>query len=312
MDKKMSKKYLITGSNGLVGSALKELLGDGHIYHTRNDVDLLDLKKTKDYIEYNIKQNNVDTIIHCAAKVGGVQANMNNNKLFFYENFVMNNNLMQVCFENDLPNFVNLLSTCIFPDKGVKYPLDPSQINNDKPHFSNHGYSYAKRLSGIQTEYINNVLGKNWFSIIPTNVYGENDNFNLEDGHVIPALIHKAYLCKKNNTQIKIWGDGSPLRQIIYSKDLAKLIIWSIENWNSNKPFMAVNPNEYSILEITNQICKSFEINEEIEFDLNKPMGQFKKPAITNAPDNFEFTDVETGIKNTTDWFIKNFDTLRK
>ena len=75
---------------------------------------------------------------------------------------------------------------------------------------------------------------------------------------------------------------------------------------------MAVNPNEYSILEITNQICKSFKINEEIEFDLKKPMGQFKKPAITNAPDNFEFTDVETGIKNTTDWFIKNFDTLRK
>jgi len=312
LDKNM-RKFLITGSNGLVGSALKEKLGDNHVYHTKDDVNLLDFKKTKDFIEYNIKHNGVDSIIHCAAKVGGVQANMKNNKLFFYENFVMNNNLMQICFENELPNFVNLLSTCIFPDKGVTYPLEPSQINNGAPHFSNHGYSYAKRLSGIQTEYIKNVLKNNWISIIPTNVYGKNDNFHLDYGHMVPAMIHRAFLSKKENKKMVIWGDGSPLRQVIYSEDLANLILWALDNWNSESPFMAVNPKEYSILEIGKEICKNYDISEEdLIFDSTKPMGQAKKPAISNASEDFKFTPLDEGIKKTVDWFLENYNTLRK
>ena len=103
------KKVLLTGSNGLVGSALKSILGDKHIYHTKEEVDLLDNKSTLDYINYHVKHNDVDTIIHCAAKVGGVQANMKNNKTFFIENFVMNNNVIEAAFKNDIPNFVNLL-----------------------------------------------------------------------------------------------------------------------------------------------------------------------------------------------------------
>jgi len=305
------KKYLITGSNGLVGSALKNKLGDGHVYHTRNDVDLLDFNKTKDFIEYHIKHNGVDSVIHCAAKVGGVQANMDNNKTFFYENFVMNNNIMQICFENELPNFVNLLSTCIFPDKEITYPLDPSQINNGDPHPSNHGYSYAKRVSGIQTDFISKVLKKNWFSIIPTNVYGKNDNFHLDFGHVIPAMIHRAYLSKKNNEDMVVWGDGTPLRQVIYSEDLADLILWSIDNWDNSLPFMAVNPIEYPISDIADQICKNYDI-KNLKYDKDKPMGQFRKPAITDAPENFEFTSLENGIKETIKWFLENYEKIRK
>lgn len=305
-------KFLITGSNGLVGSALKSVLGDNHVYHTRNEVDLLDPEKTKDYITYQVKHNNVDSIIHCAARVGGVKANMENNKTFFYENYVMSNNVITSCLELEVPNFVNLLSTCIFPNENITYPLDPSQINNGKPHHTNYGYSYAKRLSGIQTEYINNILKKNWISVVPTNVYGINDNFDLEDGHVIPSLIHKGYLCKKNNSEMVIWGDGSPLRQIIYSEDLAKLILWAIKNWDQSTPFMAVNPIEHSILDITKEICKVYEIEDKIDFDLSKPMGQFKKPAITNAPNDFEFTEMNTGLKKTIDWFQNNFEKARK
>ena len=306
-------KILVTGSEGLVGSALKRLLGENHVYHTKHDVDLLDTKKTDEYISYHVKNNNVDTIIHCAAKVGGVQVNMKNNKGFFIENFTINNNIMNSAFKNEIPNFVNLLSTCIFPDKNVKFPLTPDQIDQGPPHFSNHGYSYAKRLSGYQTNVIKKVLNANWVSVVPTNVYGIHDNFHLEDGHMIPAMIHRAFLSKKNSTKMTVWGDGSPLRQVIYSEDLAKLIVWSLENWKSDNPFMAINKTEHSILSISKIICDSFDIsNDDIIFDSSKPMGQHKKPAISDAPIDFEFTSLESGIQKTVEWFKQNYDNIRK
>ena len=307
------KKVLVTGSNGLVGSALKKILGPEHVYHTKDDIDLLDPKKTMDYITYHVKHSDVDTVIHCAAKVGGVQANMKDNKGFFIENFVINNNIIESSYKNEIPNFVNLLSTCIFPDKNITFPLTPDQIDNGSPHPSNHGYSYAKRLSGYQTNIIKKVLNSNWVSVIPTNVYGTNDNFHLEDGHMIPAMIHRAYLSKQRSEKMVVWGDGSPLRQVIYSEDLAKLIIWSLNNWTSDDPFMAINPIEDSILDIAKIICNTFDIkDEDIIFDSTKPMGQYKKPAITNAPAGFEFKNLNDGIKDTVEWFIQNYKEVRK
>jgi len=307
------KKVLVTGSNGLVGSALKKILGPEHVYHTKDDIDLLDPKKTMDYITYHVKHSDVDTVIHCAAKVGGVQANMKDNKGFFIENFVINNNIIESSYKNEIPNFVNLLSTWIFPDKNITFPLTPDQIDNGAPHPSNHGYAYAKRLSGYQTNIIKKVLNSNWVSVIPTNVYGTNDNFHLEDGHMIPAMIHRAYLSKQRSEKMVVWGDGSPLRQVIYSEDLAKLIIWSLNNWTSDDPFMAINPIENSILDIAKIICNTFDIkDEDIIFDSTKPMGQYKKPAITNAPVGFEFKNLNEGIKDTVEWFIQNYKEVRK
>jgi GDP-L-fucose synthase len=306
-------KILVTGSEGLVGSSLKRLLGENHVYHTKNDVNLLDNKKTIDYISYHVKHNNVDTIIHCAAKVGGVQANIKNNKGFFIDNFVINNNIIESSFKNEIPNFVNLLSTCIFPDKNVIFPLTPNQIDQGPPHQSNHGYAYAKRLSGYQTNIIKKVLNSNWVSVVPTNVYGINDNFHLDEGHMIPAMIHRAFLSKQNSEKMVIWGDGGPLRQVIYSDDLAKLIIWSIKNWKSDESFMAINPIEHSILDIAKIICNNLNISDdEIIFDSEKPMGQHRKPAISNAPIDFQFTDLEVGIKKTIRWFTENYNNIRK
>jgi GDP-L-fucose synthase len=157
------------------------------------------------------------------------------------------------------------------------------------------------------------LTGLNWISVIPTNVFGEKDNFHLENSHLIPGLIHKAYLAKRDNTDFIVWGDGTPLRQFIYSEDLAKLILWALENWKSDIPFMAVNPKEYSVKEVAFLIAKILEIDEKrIIFDKNKPSGQFKKTASTDAPLDFTFTPLEEGLEKTINWFISNYDTARK
>jgi GDP-L-fucose synthase len=306
-------KVLVTGSNGLLGNALKELLGENHIYHTRKDVDLTDEKLTNEYITYHVKNSGVDTIIHCAALVGGVQANSINNETFFIENYRINNNVISSSFKNNIKNFVNLSSTCIFPDSKITYPLTADQIDIAPPHPSNHGYSYAKRLSGYQTKIIRQLTGNNWITIVPTNVYGPHDNFHPDHSHMIPGIIHRAYNCKENNEDFVIWGDGSPLRQFIHSKDLAKVILWSIDNWNSDDPFMAVNDNEHSVIDIVKIVTKKFGINDDkLIFDETKPRGQFRKPAKSDIPKDYGYIDIEQGINETIDWFIKNYTTLRK
>lgn len=306
-------KVLVTGSNGLVGSSLKKMLGDSHIYHTKNEVDLTNYEKTKDYINYHIKHSGVDTIIHCAAKVGGVQANSNDNKGFFNSNYQINNSIIKSCLEFEIPNFVNLLSTCIFPDKNITYPLTSSQIDNGAPHPSNYGYSYSKRLSGYETKIIKNLTGLNWINVVPTNVYGINDNFNLENSHMIPGLIHRAYLSKLNKTKLSIWGDGSSLRQFIHADDLSKNILWSIDNWNNDDYFMSINETEHSVMDIVKIISEKLEIpSEDLIFDTSKPSGQFRKPAKTDIPSDYKFIDLKQGINDTIDWFVKNYNTVRK
>jgi GDP-L-fucose synthase len=306
-------RILVLGSNGLVGNSLKEILGPNHVYHTKNDSNLLSSEVTKNYLEYQVKNKGVDTIINCAAKVGGVLYNQKNNENFFLENFKINSNVISTCLELQIKNFVNLSSTCVFPDDVPIYPLTPDQMLVGQPHHTNFGYAFSKRISTYQTSIINKVLKYNWITVVPTNIYGPNDNFNLENGHVIPSLIHKAFLSKKNNTKFVIWGDGEAERQFIYSMDLAKNILWAIDNWNKDEPFMSVNPKEYKIKKIVDIISEKFNIkSEEIEYDFDKPKGQEKKPAISNIQSGYNFIGIKEGLSETIDWFVKNYDFVRK
>jgi GDP-L-fucose synthase len=305
------KKIIVTGASGLLGSAIKNELGKGHQYLSSKDLNLLNESDTSMYIYSN--KNEYNTIIHCAAKVGGVKANMDNNELFFNENLNINNTLLNVAYRAKYKNFVSILSTCVFPDK-IDYPLTADKIDQGPPHNSNYGYSYSKRLLGYQTKIFGKMIpDSNWISIIPTNIYGPNDNFDLENSHLVPALIRKGYEACLSGGDFEVWGDGTPLRQFIYSEDLAKVILWTIDNWKEDKPFMAVNEKEYSIKEIVDIIAKRFLISEDrIKYDINKPKGQFRKPAKSDIPKDFIFTPLEEGINKTIDWFINNYETARK
>ena len=306
---------IITGSRGLLGNALKKSIDDKnstYTGHIRNLCDLTDNDQTNKYVS-TIKdvKPQTDTLIHCAAKVGGVLANMNDNDGFFKENVSINNNVLQSALDNNIENFVSILSTCIFPNDNVTYPLTANQLDNGAPHNSNPGYSYAKRLLYYQTKMYRNYTGKNWISVIPTNIYGENDNFNLESSHLIPALIRKAYESSLDGSDFVVWGDGTPLRQFIYSKDLSEQILWAIENWDSDEPFMAINEAEYAISEIANIIADRFGLLDRIIFDKTKPNGQHRKPAKSDVV-GYNFTGLEEGLNKTIDWFITNYKTIRK
>ena len=308
------KNILIIGSNGLVGSALVRIGLEKNyniIMHTRVDCDLSNHDETIYYILKQKKEHNIDTIIHCAAEVGGVLKNTLYPQKMFHNNLNINNNIIEAAFNVKIENFVNILSTCIFPNN-ANYPLTSDQVYNGEPHSSAFGYALAKRLSYQTVQSYRKIFNMNWINIVPNNIYGINDNFNFEDSHVLPALIRKAHNAKLLNEDFIIWGTGEIYRQFIFSDDLANLILWAIDNWKSDEMFMAVDPIEYSINDLSLKIARKFGINEnKIKHDLSKPNGITRMTASSDAK-WYSFTPIEEGLDKTIEWYIENFDNIRK
>jgi GDP-L-fucose synthase len=299
---------LVTGGSGLVGYALKNFKPN-YIYLSSKDCDLTNYNNTYDIF----KKYNPTHVIHLAAYVGGLYKNMNKKVDMLEKNTLMNINVLKVCHELDINNVISCLSTCIFPDK-TTYPINEEMLHNGPPHNSNDAYAYSKRLLDTLSKSYREQYDRNYICIIPTNIYGENDNYSLEDGHVIPSLIHKAYLAKKNNNPFIIKGSGKPLRQFIYSKDLAKLIVWCLENYNEIEPIILADSKEYSIQEIGEIIANHFNINT-IQFDDSFSDGQYKKTADNSKLiklNNFDFIDINDGICKSCEWFIQNYENCRK
>tara|TARA_R110002167_G_scaffold20002_14_gene73478 strand:- start:2308 stop:3210 length:903 start_codon:yes stop_codon:yes gene_type:complete len=299
-------KRLITGGSGLVGSTVEAEIKLGSI-----DGDLRKWSEVKSLFETHRPSH----VIHAAAKVGGVGGNMKSKGEFFYDNIMMNTNVLEACRLYNVEKVVSFLSTCIFPES-IDYPLTEKKIHLGAPHWSNYGYAYSKRMLGVQTEVYRDQYNVNFVSVIPTNIYGPNDNFNLENGHVIPSLIHKCYLAKKNNTDFTVWGSGNPLREFIHSKDVGELANWALENYDESEPIIFSTSEEITIKDLVGLIVDNMNFTGKVIFDETKPEGQFRKPADNSKlrsylPD-FKFTPIEEGIKDTVNWFITNYETCRK
>lgn len=301
-------KILVTGGTGLVGYSLKKIKPE-YIYLSSKDCDLTNYKNTYDFF----KKHKPTHVIHLAAYVGGLYKNMKQKVDMLEKNTIMNINVLKICHELNIDNVISCLSTCIFPDK-TNYPINESMLHNGPPHHSNDAYAYSKRLLDTLSKSYREQYNRNYICIIPCNIYGENDNYSLEDGHVIPSLIHKAYLSKKNNLPFIIKGTGKPLRQFIYSQDLSKLIIWCLENYKDKESIILADNKEYSIKYIGEIIAENFNI-KDIKFDNNFSDGQYKKTADNSKLIklyNFNFTDINIGLKNSCEWFNENYEYSRK
>lgn len=304
----MNKKILVTGGSGLVGS---QFIGEKYIKPRSSEFDLIDPKQ----VDSMLKHKNIESIIHCAAKVGGLGGNMKYKGEFFYQNIMMNTNIIESARINDIKNLVVFLSTCVFPDN-IDYPLTESKIHLGPPHFSNDAYAYSKRMADIQVRAYREQYGLNYKCVIPTNIYGINDNFNLENGHVIPSLIHKCYLSKSNNTDFEVWGSGDPLREFIYNKDVAKLSEWVLDNYTESEPIILSTSEEISIKDVVYMIVELIDFKGRVIFNTSKPDGQFRKPSdnskIKKYLPDFKFTPIYEGLKETIDWFVENYNIIRK
>ncbi len=304
----MRNKILVTGGYGLVGS---EFIGDNYVKPSSKEVDLRITTEVNDLIS----QNNFEGVIHCAGKVGGVGGNMKYKGEFFYDNLMMNTNIIESARLFGVKNLVSFLSTCVFPNN-IDYPLTEKKIHLGPPHFSNDAYAYAKRMADVQIRAYREQYGLNYKSVIPTNIYGPNDNYNIQNGHVIPSLVHKCFLARENKTDFKIWGTGKPLREFIFSKDVAKLTEWVLDHYEENEPIILSTSDEISIKDLVEMIVEIMNFKGNVVYDTSKPEGQFRKPSdnykIKNYLPDFHFTSLYDGLKETIEFFEKNYNVIRK
>lgn len=327
-------KVLITGSSGLVGNSIKKSDKKSDIefiYWSSKDCNLLNYEEV-----YNkLIELQPDIIVNLAANVGGLFKNLNKNVEMFEDNIQMNMNILRLSKKIGVKMVISCLSTCIFPDK-TEYPIKEEYLNNGIPHYSNNGYAYAKRFIDIYTGLMNVENSETLFvNLSPTNIYGENDNYNLNDAHVIPALIHRGYLSSGGEFEIK--GSGKALRMFIYSDDLAKIILEFINFYAEDKlnkmkdlinitrenqlnyNFIVADKDEITIKYIAEIIAEQFNINK-LTFNTNYPDGQYRKPVDNTRlkelfklyNKNLEFVDFKEKLIETCNYFKNNYNNIRK
>lgn len=295
----------------MVGSSFRNVLPDA-IYISSSEADLRDSHSVKKMLE----NYNPDSIIHLAAKVGGVKGNTDYIADFYSDNILINTNILNAAHSLGVNKVVSLLSTCIYPDN-VKYPLTEEQIHNGEPHPSNFGYAYAKRMLEVQSRAYRQQYGHNFICAVPNNLYGENDNFDLENSHVIPALIRKIWEAKiKSTPSVEVWGSGKPLREFTYSKDIAEILFFLLENYNKPEPINIGNTEENSIGEVVEILCDILDYDGKIEWNTSMPEGQFRKPSdnkklLDLGWEQKDYTPLKDGLKKMCDWFIMNYPNVR-
>ena len=277
---------------------------------SRNEVDLFDFTSTKKYL-YEIDP---DIVINAAAKVGGIHANNTQRMDFVLENLKINMNILEACVDKNNIAIINLGSSCIYP-LNAENPIKETSIMNGKLEPTNSPYAMAK-LTAIE---IGNALsiqhGHKIINLMPTNLYGPNDNFHPTNSHVIPGLISKFHNGKINNQEtVQIWGDGSPLREFLYVDDLSNAISYIIENDIKNSLMNVGSSEEVSILGLAETIKDVVGFEGVIAFDKTKPNGNNRKLLDSSLINSFGWRPkigLNEGLHKTYSWYLKNYDNLR-
>ena len=281
-----NSKIFITGHAGLVGSALyKNLIRNGYkniIIAKKTKLDLRNLKK----VNFFFKKKKIEYLVMCAAKVGGIMDNLTNIVDYYNDNILIQNNLLNAALKFRVKKTIFLGTSCIYPES-AKIPILEDSLFSGKLNYTNEGYAVAK-LAGITlSKILYNQYGLDIVALMPTNIYGPNDKYNEIKSHVIPALILKFLNAKRKNlTHVKLWGDGSPQREFLYSEDLAEAIRIVLNTskeklfnlCKKNFPIINIGSGDiYSIKELASTIAKKIDYRGKIYFDKSYPNGTLKK-----------------------------------
>ena len=293
----------------MVGVALQERLEATYI--SSRQYDLRDISQCEAmYLKYK-----PEYVIHLAAKVGGIKANKESLADFYYENVMINTNILHFAHKHEVKKVLSLLSTCVYPDN-ISYPLKEENIHNGEPHESNFAYAYAKRMLDVQSRAYRKQYGCNFITACPNNLFGENDNFDLNDSHVIPAIMRKVYEAKMKNTDVVLWGDGSPLREFTYSGDIADIIIFLLKEYNEPAPINIGNSTEHTIKEVAELIVNFFQYDGKIKWQENKYKGQYRKPSDNSKLlklgwNKENFSNFKKTVEKVCGWFEREYPNVR-
>ena len=300
---------LVAGATGLAGSAIvREFtrIGRPVVGISSKEVDLLDRNATFDYLN-RLKPN---AVINAAAKVGGISANSNYPVEFLSENIRIQTNLMDAAHIAKVEKFVFLASSCVYP-KNCPQPIKEEYLLTGALESTNSAYAMAK-LAGIElTKAYRKEFGHRWISVMPTNLYGPNDNFDLESSHVFPALIRKFVEAKKSNaSSVKLWGTGKPRREFLHVDDLARAIIVCMDNYDSDMQINIGMGIDLTVAELAEKIAKITGFTGCIDWDLARRDGTAQKVLDIQKITNLGWKptiDLGQGIKSTVEWYLETY-----
>jgi GDP-L-fucose synthase len=307
-------KIYIAGHNGMVGSAVwRALASNGYsnlVGKTSKEIDLTNQQAVYDFY----KKEQPKVVINTAAKVGGILANNDFPYQFLMENMKIQNNLIDCAFKLGIEKFIFLGSSCIYP-KFAPQPLKEEYLLTDSLEPTNEWYAIAK-ITGVKAcQAIRKQYNKDYISLMPTNLYGYFDNFDLQSSHVLPAMLRKFHEAKINNhSDVTLWGSGTPMREFLFVDDIADAIIFSLENHLPDYLYNIGSGKDITIKELAKTIQNIIGHKGKIIWDNSKPDGTPRKLLdVSKMKDiGWEYsTELEKGIEKTYQWFLKNIDLIK-
>ena len=307
-------KVLVTGKNGLVGAALQQV-GSSSI-HQMVFVGREEAGLTKECeVEALFRLIKPDWVVHTAAKVGGIGGNIKEPAAYFYQNILMNSFIIHYAWKYGVKKLLAFSSVCVFPD-GIPL-LKESLMLQGEPYHTQFAYACAKRAIDIQIRAYKKQYGiQNYCSVIPGNIFGKFDYYNLDSAHVVPSLIHKIHKAKKLGQPLKVWGDGTPKREFIYSEDLAKIILNLLELEEIPERILISNDKQITIREIVGKLCIAAKFTGRVEWETDKPNGQLVRPSdlslLRSLIGNPSYTNVEDALTESYNWFEEHYAKARK
>lgn len=308
-------KIYVAGHRGLVGSAiLRRLKSEGYtnlVYRTSSELDLRD----KGAVDHFFAEEKPEFVFLAAAKVGGIVANNEFPADFIRDNLMIQTNVIDASYRNNVTKLLFLGSTCIYP-KLAPQPLKEEYLLTGPLEPTNDAYALAK-ISGIKMcQSYNKQYGTTYISAMPTNLYGENDNFDLQSSHVLPALMRKFHEAKEENkASVEIWGTGTPKREFLYSDDLADACLFLMQHYNDNEIVNIGVGEDVTIRELAETIKNVVGFKGELTFDTSKPDGTPRKLVDTSKINGLGWSanvDLQDGVQRAYNWYLENMNVLNK
>jgi GDP-L-fucose synthase len=309
------KTILVTGSGGVLGTAIQAVSRDypeiEFVFLSSKDCDLTDISATLQVVG----KHRPDAIFHLAAVSGGIGLSMKLHATMLRDNTLMAINILEAARKCDVKKTIMTLTTGMYPEK-APIPLNEESIHNGYPHDSNYGSSFAKRLIDPAIRAYRDEYGMCVVGLVPSGIFGENDYYHPEDAAMVPALVRRFYDGRNTDEKIMIWGDGAPLREYTYAKDLARIYMWALHQYDHAQVLNIGTTEENSVRDIAFMIADNMGVNRaRIFFDSTKPGGIFRKSTDNSrflALSNFKYTPFREGLEKTIRWFCETYETNPK